>query len=172
MILKAIPSSLVDCPCQNITPENHHLNGGIPIAISTLTAKQRKFFSHARHMAEMSDFHRAPVGCIAVIGNKVVATGFSQQRTHPMQQHYNRYRDFDGQKNIIAKLHAEMVVVSQLKNKSIDFSKISIYIYRVCRSRDCGISRPCGACMMAIKNIGIKNVFYTTDFGYAHERIA
>jgi deoxycytidylate deaminase len=123
-------------------------------------------------MAEMSDFRRAPVGCVAVIGNKVFATGFSQHKTHPLQMYYNRFRDFSSQTDIEHKMHAEMVVISQLRMKNIDFSKISIYVYRLCRSRDAGIARPCNACMRALKNLGIKNVFYTTDFGYAYEHIA
>ncbi|MDD3022237.1 MAG: hypothetical protein PHX61_14865, partial [Alphaproteobacteria bacterium] len=62
--------------------------GGITISPPfILSPRHKRFFAHARHMAEMSDFHRAPVGCIAVIGNKVVATGFSQHKTHPLQMH-------------------------------------------------------------------------------------
>lgn len=123
-------------------------------------------------MAEMSDFHRAPVGCIAVIGNKVVATGFSQQRTHPMQQHYNRYRDFPYQQNIEAKLHAEIAMLSSFRHFDIPWSKADVYIYRICRSRPHGIAAPCESCAMALADAGIKRVFYTTDDGFEFLKIA
>lgn len=32
------------------------------------------------------------------------------------------------------------------------------------------MARPCPACMSAIKELGIKNIYYTTDNGYAYEK--
>ena len=124
-------------------------------------------------MAEMSDFKRARVGCVAVIGNKIVATGFSQQRTHPMQDHYNQFRDFNGQKNVDAKLHSEIAMLSSVQHiDGIDWSKADVYIYRLCRSRPHGISKPCEACAAALSDAGVRNVYYTTDEGFYHLRIA
>ena len=122
-------------------------------------------------MAEMSDFKRAQVGCVAVIGNKVVATGFSQQRTHPMQDYYNRFRDFHGQKNVSAKLHAEIAALCQIHSLGIDASRVDLYIVRKCKSREYGMARPCAACMAAIKEFGIKNLFYSTDDGLVFEKL-
>jgi len=33
------------------------------------------------------------------------------------------------------------------------------------------MARPCAGCMAAIRKFGIKNVYYTTDMGYAYERL-
>lgn len=71
-------------------------------------------------MAEMSDFYRAPVGCIAVIGNKVVATGFSQHKTHPLQMRYNKYRGFNSQVDIEHKMHAETHLLAAAQHLPID----------------------------------------------------
>lgn len=122
-------------------------------------------------MAEMSDFKRAQVGCVAVIGSKVVATGFSQQRTHPMQDYYNRFRDFHGQKNINAKLHAEISALAQLERMNIDTSRVDLFIYRKCKSRESGMARPCAACMAAIREYKIKNLFYSSDAGLVYEKL-
>lgn len=124
-------------------------------------------------MAEMSDFRRAQVGCVAVIGNRVVATGFSQQRTHPMQDYYNQFRDFRGQKDVCAKLHAEMAMLISVQHLSgINWSKAHVYIYRLCRSRPAGISKPCPACTAALASVGVRHVHYTTNDGFAHIKIA
>jgi hypothetical protein len=32
------------------------------------------------------------------------------------------------------------------------------------------MSRPCAACMRAMRDRGIRDFYYTTDAGYAHER--
>lgn len=34
-----------------------------------------------------------------------------------------------------------------------------------------GMSRPCPSCMAAIKDLGIRNIYYTTNDGYIYERI-
>ena len=34
-----------------------------------------------------------------------------------------------------------------------------------------GIARPCPSCMAAIRDIGIRDVYYTTDDGFAYERL-
>lgn len=148
--------------------------GGISIDTDTftLTAKHRKFFMHARHMAEMSDFYRAPVGCVAVIGNKIVATGFSQQRTHPMQRYYNRYRDFHYQQNVDSKLHAEIAMLSSFRHFEISWGKADVYIYRICRSRPHGIAAPCESCARALADFGVKRVFFSTNDGYDFLKIA
>ena len=75
------------------------------------TARHEKFLPMRVTWHRMSDFRRARVGCVAVINGRVVATGFSQHRTHPMQQYYNRYRDFDGQANVAHKLHGEAAML-------------------------------------------------------------
>ena len=36
---------------------------------------------------------------------------------------------------------------------------------------DFRISRPCPSCMAAIKDLGIKDIYYTTNDGFAHEKI-
>ncbi len=136
------------------------------------TARHEKFFAHARHMAQMSDFRRARVGCVAVINGRVVATGFSQHRTHPMQQYYNRYRDFDGQANVAHKLHGEAAMLFTHRHLRIDWSKADVYVYRLCRSRAHGLAKPCAACEMALRAAGVRKIFYTTDTGFELLRIA
>ena len=34
------------------------------------------------------------------------------------------------------------------------------------------MARPCPACMAAIKDFGIKNIYYTTDDGMAYENVS
>lgn len=139
------------------------------------TQRHLKYFSHARSMADMSDYTRCPIGCIAVYKNRIIGYGFNSHRTHPLQQQYNQYRDFgNNQENVRAAIHAEIAVISQLKRlENIDYSKVELYIYRKCRSREHGIARPCSGCLKAITEIGIKKVFYTSDYdGYVYEKLS
>lgn len=136
-----------------------------------MTTRDRRGFDYARHMAEMSDYNRVHIGCVIMIGNKVVSTGFNTQKSHPLQKHYNQFRDFDGSNISIDSLHAEMSALIPLKNSGADLSKARMYVYRTRKDIQHGMCRPCPGCMAAIKSLGIKDVYYTTNDGLVHEVI-
>lgn len=128
-----------------------------------------KYFAKARHVAEISDFPKIHVGCIAVYQGQVVGIGCNCNKTHPRQKFYNRFRvDSD---EMLPKLHAEINCINQLTNLNINFSKVKLYIYRIGNDREFRIARPCPSCMAAIKDLGIRDIYYTTDDGYVYEKL-
>lgn len=128
-----------------------------------------KYFKKAMQVAELSDYKKVHVGCIAVYQGQVIGVGYNSNKTHPTQNFYNRYRQ---QSDIMpAKLHAEIKCINQIKTLNINFSKVKLYIYRIRHDRPHGVSRPCPSCMAAIKDIGIRDIYYTTNDGYSYERI-
>jgi tRNA(Arg) A34 adenosine deaminase TadA len=46
-----------------------------------------------------------------------------------------------------------------------------LYVYRIRKTKEFGMARPCPSCMQAIKDFGIRTIFYTTDDGYAEEHL-
>lgn len=72
---------------------------------------------------------------------------------------------------MLPKLHAKINCMNSIRNLDIDFSKVKLFIYRIRKDRPFGISRPCPSCMAVIKDLGIKDIYYTTNDGYVHERI-
>ena len=57
-------------------------------------------------------------------------------------------------------------------NGEIDFSKVKVVVYREFRNGKLANCRPCPACMAAIKEMGIEQIYYTTeDGGYVKEEI-
>lgn len=119
----------------------------------------------------MSDYSRIHIGCIAVQGNKILSTGFNTNKSHPLQAHYNRFRAFKGTDVCKHGLHAEIACILTLRDSEVDWSKIDLYVYRIRKDIGQGISRPCVGCMTAIRELGIKNVYYTSDCGFIHEVI-
>ena len=109
------------------------------------------------------------VGCVAVYQGNVIGIGCNSNKTHPQKKYYNRYRN--GSEGLLPKLHAEINCMNQIRHLDLNFSKVKLYIYRICTERPHGIARPCPSCMAAIKDIGIRDIYYTTDDGFAHERI-
>lgn len=128
-----------------------------------------KHFSKARQIAGISDFKKIHIGCVAVYQGQIIGLGCNANKTHPMQKFYNRYRQQPD--NLLPKLHAEISCLNQIKHLNINFSKVKLYIYRIRKDQPYGMARPCPSCMAAIKDLGIKNVYYTTDAGYAYEKI-
>ena len=137
----------------------------------------RRMFAAAHRAALTSDFETFHLGCVVTYKKRIIGTASNSDKTHPMQAKYNQYRKFNKTKNGIKhSVHAEIAAlysVPYIIGKDIDWSKVKIYIYRISPGRELGmgLSRPCAACMRAIKDLGIKKIYYTTDKGYAYEEL-
>lgn len=132
------------------------------------------FFEEAKRCSYKSDYIGAVsvrIGAVAVLKGIVIAKGYNRNKTHPLQEKYNCYR-YNTQSNHYypSKIHAEMEIVSKIRNLDIDFSKVIIYVYRETKEGTLAMARPCKACTAALKDLGIKTVCYTTENGYCEER--
>lgn len=134
-----------------------------------LTKTDYKYFQKAKQAALISDYPKIHIGCIAVYQGQVVGVGCNSNKTHPTQKFYNRYREQSDE--LLPKLHAEINCINQLKHINVNYTKIKLYIYRIGNDRDYRMSRPCPSCMAAIKDLGIKEIYYTTNDGYCYERL-
>lgn len=128
-----------------------------------------RYFEKARQVASISDFSKTHLGCIAVYHGQIIGLGCNTNKTHPTQKYYNRYRKPSD--SMLPKLHAEISCINQIKNLNINFSKVRLYIYRIRKDQPFGLSRPCPSCMAAIKDLGIRDIYYTTNDGYSYERL-
>lgn len=134
-----------------------------------LTKTRRTYFEAARAVAQLSDFPKVKVGAIAVYSHHIISSGYNAQRTAPIQKKYNKYRFSD---DTPASLHAEIACLKPLiRRKDIDFKRINLYVYREYFNGDLAMARPCESCFKLIKDLGIRNIYYTTNDGYAHENI-
>lgn len=134
-----------------------------------MTKSDGKYFAKARQVANISDFEKIHVGCIAVYHNSVIGIGCNTNKTHPTQKYYNKYREFS--EKFLPKMHAEINCLNSIKHLDINFAKVKLYIYRIGNDCDFRICRPCPSCMAAIHDIGIRNIYYTTNDGFVHERL-
>ena len=134
-----------------------------------ITKNDYKYFNKARQTATISDYYKIHIGCIAVYKGNVIGVGCNCNKTHPKQKFYNKYRIQSD--SMLPKLHAEINCINSIKNLDIKFSKVRLYIYRIRKNQLFGLSRPCPSCMAAIKDLGIKDIYYTTNDGYVHEQI-
>lgn len=143
--------------------------------MSDLSKAQKSLFEIAKRVSELSTYSnthtksRVKIGCVVVQGHQIISSGYNSNKTNPLQQKYNRLR-FD--EDSPHKMHAEVAALSPLiNNRSIDFSKVKLFMYREKMDHTLGKSRPCKSCMALIKDLGIRDIYYTTDDGYCHESI-
>jgi deoxycytidylate deaminase len=125
-----------------------------------------KGYQIARQASLKSDFHRCHTGAVAIYNNKILALGWNSERLSLMQARYNKLRGFDGYSNK-SSIHAEMMVINKIKYLDIDFSQVRLFVWR--GKNEPLISKPCAACEKAIRDLGIKKVFYTGNNSYIEE---
>lgn len=134
-----------------------------------ITKSDYRYFEKARHAAMISDYYKTHIGCVAVYQGIVIGIGCNCNKTHPTQKFYNKYRVLSD--SMLPKLHAEINCINSIKHLEMNFSKVKLYIYRIRKDQPFGLSRPCPSCMAAIKDLGIRDIYYTTNEGYVYERI-
>lgn len=120
--------------------------------------------------ADYTGANSVKIGCVIVYKGTILAKGCNSDKTHPMQDLYNKYRfKNNGGKYLPSKVHSEVNALNKIKYLDIDFSKVHLFVYRELKDGQRAMARPCPACMKAIKSFGIRNIWYTTADGYAHE---
>ena len=133
--------------------------------------RELHLFNIAKEISYMSDYHGQHLGAVVVEGKTIISTGFNSQKTNPLQHKYNMYRGFKDRRQSIPKCHAEIAALNHLIGKEIEWNRVSIFIYREWKNGTPACSRPCRACMKAIKDLGIKNIYFIDENGkYCKER--
>ena len=131
------------------------------------------YFQLAKNACQYSDNKRARLGSIIVYKNKVLSVGWNvENKTNPLQEEYNKLRNYDVDvKFTKSSLHAEFSAMLRIKHMDIDFGRVHMFVYRERKDGSIGYARPCPACMGFAKKLGIKNIYYSTNNGWAYERI-
>lgn len=125
------------------------------------------YFKKAYEISCLSDFPRVHIGCIAVYKKDIIGIGYNTRKTSPIQSKYNtlgkRILLSNNGKPVNEYLHAEIDCLNMIRNMDVDFSKVRLYISRKNCWNELACCRPCIACEYAIKELGIKSVYYTDD---------
>lgn len=123
-------------------------------------------YEYARNASLSSDFGCCALGAAAVYCGKLLAVGWNSHKTHPVQARYNSLRGFDGY-YYKSTIHAEMMVINKIKYLDINFNKVKFFVWR---GKDMPrISKPCAACEQALRDLGIKHVYYTGNNSFVEE---
>ena len=131
----------------------------------------KRNFQKAKAASTLSDFPTHKLGAVMMLGNKVLAVGYNITKTHPVQKKYNLERGYDPNVKNNGQIHAEMMCLINTKYLDVDWSKVSLYIYREHKDHTTAMAKPCPACEKAIQERGINQVYYTTE-GIPYKKIS
>lgn len=129
-----------------------------------------RMIDKAIEVAHGSDFRHFKTGCVITYKGHIISMAHNVEKTTPAQKRYNRLRKFnnDDFDEAIHKTHAEILAIQKIGYTTLvqtDWGRANIYIARIALGLPGGIglAKPCPACMQAIKDLGIRNLFYTGD---------
>jgi deoxycytidylate deaminase len=116
-----------------------------------------RFLQLAKKLSDKSA-HKYRLGSVIVKGNKILGVGYNQTKTHTKAD------------NEFHTLHAELKAIINAQTRNL--YNTDIYVYRQLKDGSPALSYPCKNCINAIKSLGIKNIYYTTNGGYAKKRVS
>lgn len=135
------------------------------------TRRDIKYFELAKNLASEAEHYKARIGAVIVRKNKILAKAKNAEKSHTQQMKYNRFRNIDND-GIGHNIHAELRAIIEAVNIHGDISGSKIYIWRHTNDKLCGMSRPCAACMAALVQRGVKDIYYTTENSMVYERMS
>lgn len=135
-------------------------------------------FKLAKNASEFSDYNKKNIhiGSVIIYKNKVIGIGWNSKKTHPCQMKYNKYREYNNNREYISEehepcIHAEIMAVQHaIRSFKGDLSKCSIFVYSEKKDGATRLTKPCLSCSKRLEELGIKNIYYTTNNGWQYER--
>jgi len=121
-----------------------------------------KYLEYALRKAAAHDYspHLGYRLCAVVVrGGSVLSVGYNRHSTNAFVEAYTDQVLGTGIGYSLS-THAEMDAVVRVRQKT-DLRGSKMYVCRILKNGDAGISRPCPVCQHVIASYGIKRAYYT-----------
>ena len=91
------------------------------------------------------------LGAVLVHRNSIVSVGMNSYKTHPLMAARTEWPFLHAEQNAIIRAGLD------------NCEGLDLYIARVLKNNDLAMSKPCDVCIKLIKDVGIRNVYYSTN---------
>lgn len=117
-----------------------------------LSKKHNSLLNRALELSKLSTYSKFKHGAIIVKGGHTIAVGVNRLTNHP---------DHVEDPKVQSSVHAEIAALNACRKT--DLNGASIYVARIYKSGEPAMSKPCENCQKALRERGIKKVYYTID---------
>jgi deoxycytidylate deaminase len=131
--------------------------------LTQISKSLKKKFDVAKAASIYGQHESAKIGAAIFRKNEIISIGFNSYKTHTRFNHINSFSE-----DMTYVLHAEMAAILKAR-RSLD--GCNIFVFREYKNGSMAMSRPCKACYNALKEAGIKYIYYTSSEGYNKERL-
>lgn len=115
----------------------------------------------AKKVAQKADHDTFQIGAMVMQKNTPLSFGFNmQKKTHPKMRQYHAHKT----------VHAELAAILKVRHKH-DLKGATMVVFRQTKDGIPANSRPCECCQKILREYGFKKIIYTTDGGWAEEKI-
>lgn len=123
-----------------------------------MTKMPNQFRAAIAAAMESADY-QYKLGAAIFAKKRLISVGTNNAKTHPLSKFYGRP----------VTVHAEMQAIIRAKNFVESLDGMILVVARIKRNGEFGMARPCSGCQSIIKRNNIKEVWYTTENGWAKE---
>ena len=120
-----------------------------------MSNRTQRYLSVAKRVAQQGDHSRPKHGAVLVRGGNVINAARNKWSYSSFGK---RFRE---RSKGISTLHAELATVLNLDRSTTQGT--DIYVVRINKAGEFKMSKPCNMCEAALKHVGIKRIYYTTD---------
>jgi deoxycytidylate deaminase len=118
-----------------------------------MNGSRKKFFELAKKLSEKSTYWHKLGAVVVTRKGRIAGVGFNKPtKTHPKSG--NEYKT----------IHAEFDAIIGLARSEL--AGATVYVYRQYKDGSPALSKPCACCEAMLREVGIKNVYYTSSNGY------
>ena len=91
------------------------------------------------------------LGAVLVHRNSIVSIGMNSYKTHPLMAARTEWPFLHAEQNAIIRAGLD------------NCEGLDLYIARVLKNNTLALSKPCKVCVELIKDVGIRNIYYSTN---------
>ena len=128
---------------------------------SALKEKARTGLSKTPTFATIKKGEKSLVDGVSGLGSNKCKLNFTSK---VLKKEYKRC------KSIGCTIHAETDAIKKALSQNISLKGTCIYVSRITMKGDMALAKPCSDCILVIKLVGIKKVYYTSDSGWKVEK--
>ena len=119
------------------------------------TARLERYFDLTKNIAFNSQYGKIRHGAVLVKGGSVKNVSFNKDKYNSFG---NRFRD---KNRGPATMHAELGCILGMSRSVTSGS--DLYVCRINKNGEFRYSKPCSMCHQALRHVGVKRVYYTTN---------